>query len=378
MPLPSAISRHGRHGCTRVVVALAVGTLLSFSGLRPVSQHKAWNLFPFGFRGHNPRKEQQDQRLKETLNANDALTKALEAKDDLINDLENHVMKELEESKREMKADMKSEMKAEMKCLKSQSEFIVSREAKLIQERDKRYITIFWSVKQASPSLGDESARKIACTIDDFEDFHHEDRLRAEVKGSELRIFHGSHDDPWRLRLTTFGQLPQNEQQSLKHAVEAQILEQKRYFPMRKLVKEAFSKHLDDFVPETEQELAQRFTVELAPEEALKEIDNLELAFFKRAAKVFDELEEQCVDVEGVLADSWRPLALIRPLSVLSALGAFRAQLTGEPMKGRSSIIQTAVQVYHAFKEAEKDASERLAKMAAASLPRQDGDPAMT
>jgi len=227
----------------------------------------------------------------------------------------------------------------ELQKFKNEAEAGRTPEGKLIRACPSRLNTIYWALKRASPSLPDEQAIGIASSIDSFEDFRREYQLHAVVivmaNCSSLHI-HGSEQ---RLRvrneMNSYHELPSDEQEHLKEAVDAVIRDQKRLFPVRSLVKEACSRHLEDFVPEPSWANA-----------SLAQIEEKQQAFYVRMHHVFRELEESKVDVEGVLLDSWKPLAMIRPLAAFGSLERARARLEGE----RESGDEPAMKIFRGWK----------------------------
>lgn len=316
-----------------------------------------WTI-PFAAQPRKPNKQKDvENALKEELHIKG---REVRAKSEELKLLESELAKQKDDKVRD-----DEQHRREVGELKARLELGKSREAKLLEMSGERRTAITMSLLQSAPSMSDASRREISQAIDLFEDFEHEDGLRAQVKWGALLIDY----DSWHLHYGEFQTLPRHEQKALKKRVEEEIKVQKTLFPIRKTVKQVCSKHLEGFVPETIDELAQGLS-DMKDDECLEKIDKLQKAFFRRIACIFQELEKRGVDAEKVLLGSWTPMALIRALAVFRFLEERRAAVLGEDIEDRMDIGTMLSQAYQSIKDAmQNEQKKRWDELAASALP---------
>lgn len=369
MALGSVRSR--RRSSFHVVLVLALATAVSFHS--PLWD-SPWVLPPPMSSGLS----KQDKAIIEISLIN-KLNQEGSQKTERIAQLEWELENSENERKKQMaemaRQDEKScKMRSEIQDLQSQLVLGATKENKLLQASNTRAMAIFWSLKSAAPALHDEDAREVAGFIDIFEDFSHPDHLRLESTDQDTELWitrgkasPGDTSSSWNLHLRSgYTKLPKAQKKSLRHAVEAEICEHKKLFPMRQIVKEACSTHLGSLRFPSEESLKK--WVQKDAKTVSARVEEHELEFFRCFHKVITRLEERKVNVELVLLDSWMPVELIRPLSALGALERARTQVEGRVAREDVGIAERAIEIYRAIKLASAKRLKRIQRLAADAL----------
>lgn len=223
------------------------------------------------------------------------------------------------------------------------------------------------SILIASPMTSALSAKQMASGIDAFEDFGHPDRLKAEMVGSCLHIHFKDKDTPgWHIHYGTYMLLGEEEQNSLREAVEREITKQKDFFPVRQLVQTICERRLmrcgqsmfSGRLP-TMNELAKHLET-MSPDRRMEECDRMSDAICRCLTSIFSDLEGLGLDVSTVLTASWQPLVLQNSLWVFGYLQKTRITELGAsddtPLEGRQP-LSLAFGVYSAYLQFKKQST---------------------
>ena len=209
--------------------------------------------------------------------------------------------------------------------------------------------------KQAAPGISDLDAEELAHAIDVHEDFSNPESLSFEYTSRVLKIhYRQDQKDPgWHVKYPKIASLPETQHNALKEAVEKDIVEQRKKFESRQMVKQTMESCLSECFKDgatLKALLANLKSKETSKRSsAMQQTQNLCQDLRKQLSKAFDELKKKNIDVEGVLLDSWQPLVMHQKVAQYDQMARALADAKGMdplPEKNTQEVLIDIFDVY--------------------------------